>query len=91
VTVRVGPIETTQASTDRVDGFYVADDGPGIPEDERESVFEGGYSTSDDGTGLGLAIVRSIAEAHDWTVTVTESEAGGARFEIRTGTPEEES
>jgi len=91
VTVRVGPIETTQASTDRVDGFYVADDGPGIPEDERESVFEGGYSTSDDSTGLGLAIVRSIAEAHDWTVTVTGSEAGGARFEIRTETPEEKS
>ncbi|WP_049900425.1 PAS domain S-box protein [Halococcus agarilyticus] len=94
VAVRVGPIETEHpstrvSSTDRVDGFFVADDGPGIPEDERESVFEGGYSTTDDGTGLGLSIVRSIAEAHDWTVTATESDAGGARFEIRTGTPEE--
>ena len=90
VTVRVGPIETTQVSTDRVNGFYVADDGPGIPEDERESVFEGGYSTSDDGTGLGLAIVRSIAEAHGWTATVAERDAGGARFEIHTRGPGEE-
>lgn len=70
-------------------GLFVADDGPGIPDGERENVFEGGYSTADDGTGLGLSIVRSIAEAHDWTVTVDESEAGGARFEIRTQTSDE--
>ncbi|WP_276258040.1 PAS domain-containing sensor histidine kinase [Haloglomus litoreum] len=65
------------------EGFYVADDGPGIPSDQRESVFDWGHSTSDAGTGFGLAIVRSIAEAHGWTVEATESEAGGARFEIR--------
>jgi signal transduction histidine kinase len=64
------------------DGFYVADDGPGIPEDERERVFETGYSTAEGGTGFGLNIVRSIAEAHGWTVSVTESAAGGARFEF---------
>nr|WP_283102390.1 GAF domain-containing protein [Haloplanus sp. XH21] len=65
------------------DGFYVADDGPGIPEAERERVLETGYSTTDEGTGLGLSIVRSIAEAHGWTVSVTEREADGARFEFR--------
>jgi len=64
------------------DGFYVADDGVGIPEDDRESVFESGYSTDDDGTGFGLAIVEEIANAHGWRVTVTESETDGARFEI---------
>ena len=64
------------------DGFYVADDGAGVPEDEREAVFEAGYSTAEDGTGFGLSIVRRIAEAHGWTVTVTESEDGGARFEF---------
>jgi len=64
------------------DGFYVADDGPGIPEPERADVFEAGYSTADDGTGFGLDIVREIVEAHGWTIAVTESEAGGARFEI---------
>jgi PAS domain S-box-containing protein len=67
---------------DRPDGFYVADDGPGIPPDERERVFDLGYTTTEDGSGLGLHIVRQIAEAHGWTVTATGSEAGGARFEF---------
>jgi signal transduction histidine kinase len=64
------------------DGFYVADDGPGVPEADRESVFESGYSTDREGTGLGLTIVQEIAEAHGWEVSVTDSESGGARFEI---------
>jgi len=64
------------------EGFFVADDGPGIPPDERETVFESGYTTREDGTGFGLAIVAEIADAHDWDVAVTDSEDGGARFEI---------
>ncbi|WP_324661706.1 PAS domain S-box protein [Haloarcula sediminis] len=64
------------------DGFYVADDGPGIPESERERVFRVGYSTSDRGTGFGLNIVKQVAEAHGWDIDVTESADGGARFEI---------
>jgi len=63
-------------------GFYVADDGPGIPEDERDRVFEAGFSSADDGTGLGLNIVAGIAGSHGWDVAVRESEAGGARFEV---------
>jgi len=63
-------------------GFYVADDGPGIPAADREAVFESGFSTADRGTGLGLAIVDEIADAHGWTVTATESADGGARFEF---------
>jgi PAS domain S-box-containing protein len=69
-------------------GFYVADDGPGIPEADRDRVFEPGYSTADDGTGFGLEIVREIAAAHGWEVTVTDADGGGARFEfggVRTG------
>ncbi|PSQ47053.1 hypothetical protein BRD19_10800 [Halobacteriales archaeon SW_7_65_23] len=73
VTITVGDLE---------DGFYVEDDGPGIPDDEREEVFDAGYTTSEDGTGFGLPIVKEIVEAHDWSIAVTESEAGGARFEI---------
>ncbi len=73
VTVRVGRLE---------DGIYLEDDGPGIPPDAREAVFEPGYTTSGDGTGFGLAIVKRIAEAHGWTVSVTDATAGGARFEI---------
>ena len=64
------------------DGFYVADDGPGIPEDVGDEIFEAGQSLSPDGTGFGLAIVEEIVEAHGWEVDVTESEFGGARFEI---------
>jgi PAS domain S-box-containing protein len=64
------------------DGFYVADDGPGIPETDRERVFESGYTTGA-GAGLGLRIVERVAEAHGWSVRVTESETGGARFEVR--------
>jgi len=67
---------------DLADGFYLADDGPGIPETERGNVFESGYTSAESGTGLGLSIVRDIAEAHGWSIDVTESDAGGARFEI---------
>ena len=80
--VEHGGEDVAVAVGDLPDGFYVADDGPGIPEDRREAVLEGGYSTSEEGTGFGLAIVESIAEAHDWTTTVTEGEEGGARFEF---------
>ncbi|RXK46436.1 PAS domain-containing protein [Halorientalis pallida] len=75
-----GPVSVTVGALES--GFYVADDGPGIPEDERDVVTELGYSTSDDGTGFGLAIVREIAKAHGWELTVTESDEGGARFEF---------
>ena len=67
---------------DNGDGFYVADDGPGIPESDRDRVFESGHTTADSGTGFGLAIVAEIAEAHGWDVHVVEAEGGGARFEI---------
>ena len=63
-------------------GFYVADDGQGIPPDERDRIFDHGYSTSDEGTGFGLAIVTAIVEAHEWSISVTDSADGGARFEI---------
>ena len=65
------------------DGFYVADDGPGIPEAERGSVFDSGHSSEQDNTGFGLAIVQRIAHAHDWSVGITESADGGAQFEFR--------
>jgi PAS domain S-box-containing protein len=64
------------------DGFYVADDGPGVPAEERDRVFEPGYSTGSAGTGFGLNIVRSVVETHDWGITLTQSDDGGARFEI---------
>jgi signal transduction histidine kinase len=69
-------------------GFYVEDDGPGIPEGSREEAFEAGFTTASDGTGFGLAIVSEIVDAHGWEIRVTEGSEGGARFEIRTGAGE---
>ncbi|WP_058991731.1 ATP-binding protein [Haloarcula sp. CBA1127] len=76
VTVVVGGI------FDDTNGFYIEDDGPGIPVEDREKVFEAGYSTSESGTGLGLNIVKRVADAHGWDIRVTESSMGGTRFEI---------
>ena len=75
VTVTVGTLDG---------GFYVADDGPGIPENQRESVFDAGYTSRStaENTGMGLAIVEGIAHAHQWEIELTESDSGGARFEI---------
>jgi signal transduction histidine kinase len=64
------------------EGFYVADDGPGIDPDNRDEIFEAGYTTNPDGTGFGLNIVKEIAAAHGWDVAITDSEDGGARFEF---------
>ena len=67
---------------DEPDGFYVEDDGPGIPPDQKDRIFETGYTTESDGTGLGLAIVESIAEAHGWSIRVSDAEGGGTRFDV---------
>jgi signal transduction histidine kinase len=63
-------------------GFYVEDDGSGIPDDAHD-VFEAGYTTGAEGTGLGLAIVERIAREHGWSVDTAEADGGGARFEFR--------
>jgi PAS domain S-box-containing protein len=75
VEIRVGPLADEP-------GFFVEDDGSGIPPDDRERVFEPGYSTASSGTGLGLDIVGRIADDHGWDVRVTEGRDGGARFEF---------
>ncbi|MCL9813531.1 ATP-binding protein [Natranaeroarchaeum aerophilus] len=75
VTIRVGALADDT-------GVYIEDDGPGVPEEIRDEVFESGVTTNRDGTGFGLAIVSKIATAHGWTIDCTESESGGARFEI---------
>ena len=74
--------EVTVRVADCEGGFSVADDGPGISEELRESVFDSGVSTRSGNTGFGLAIVDRIARAHGWSVEAAESEAGGARFEF---------
>jgi signal transduction histidine kinase len=75
-------VTMTVGTTDDVDGFYVEDDGPGIPVDSRAQVFQWGRSTSEENTGIGLAIVDQIAEAHGWQIHLAERPSGGTRFEI---------
>jgi len=79
VTVRVGDTST---------GFYVADDGTGIPPEEREAIFDPGYTTASSrgGMGLGLTFVKEMADVYEWTCSVTESADGGARFEFENAT-----
>ncbi|GCF12478.1 hypothetical protein Harman_04130 [Haloarcula mannanilytica] len=73
VTITVGEL---------ADGFYIEDDGPGIPNEERELVFEPRHSIVEDGTGFGLTIVKQIIEAHGWEIRIVGGSDGGARFEI---------
>ena len=73
VTVTVGTL---------ADGFYVEDDGPGMPADACTDVFGAGVSPTGDDAGFGLRIVAQVVSAHDWDVHATEGTDGGARFEI---------
>ncbi|TKX69354.1 ATP-binding protein [Halorubrum sp. SP9] len=84
LSVRVGA-GTLRDDGEAAPGFYVEDDGTGLPAEERDRVFESGFTTDESGTGLGLAISERIAEAHGWTAHALAAEDGGARFEFRTG------
>jgi PAS domain S-box-containing protein len=61
----------------------VDDDGPGVPEANRESIFKPFVTTKPRGTGLGLAICRKIVEEHGGTIAAERSPRGGARFVLR--------
>lgn len=63
-------------------GFYIEDNGRGIPPENRNKIFNSAYTTSKSGKGLGLTIVEQVCDVHGWDINVKESESGGARFEI---------
>jgi two-component system nitrogen regulation sensor histidine kinase NtrY len=74
-----------ETARDQPNGFVrivVADDGPGIPEGEREKLFLPYYSTKGRGSGLGLAIVRRIVAEHGGSVDVADNVPRGTRFTI---------
>jgi len=64
--------------------LFVADDGPGVPEDDRERVFDPFFTTKDpgQGTGLGLAIVARTVHESGGTVWVDRAREGGAVFKV---------
>jgi len=82
---------TITIGTSVVEGFaaiWVDDEGPGVPLSERERIFEpfyrgAGQPRSDGGAGLGLAVARSIASAHNGTITAETAVGGGARMIVR--------
>jgi signal transduction histidine kinase len=85
-----GVIDVSSFAADGHLRVTVDDDGPGIPEDERELVFERFHRTDasrgrrSGGSGLGLAIARAIVDAHGGRIWIGSSPAGGARvtFEV---------
>ena len=80
VTVRVGRFDDGKTGAAR--GIYVEDDGPGLPGDLGDRVFEAGVTTGGDSVGLGLSIVREVVDVHGWSIAAVASADGGARFEV---------
>ena len=76
------PVTVTVGGLADGSGFYVADDGTGIPPTRTDEVLEYGYSTASEGTGAGLTIVSDFVAAHGWELAITDADDGGARFEI---------
>ncbi|MFW6436782.1 MAG: ATP-binding protein [Halococcoides sp.] len=72
-TVRIGTID---------EGFFVADDGPGIPPERRSEVLTYGTSERDDRLGSGLAVAAAIARAHGWELTISDGRDGGTRVTV---------
>jgi signal transduction histidine kinase len=81
-------VETSVASVNSHVVLRVDDDGPGVPAEERDRIFER-FARSDDGrgrehggAGIGLALVQRVVATHGGTVVCTDAPSGGARFEV---------
>ena len=68
----------------------ISDNGPGVPERDREQIFEPFFTSRTDGTGLGLAIIKQTIEVHQGTIQVEDAESGGALFTIVLPLPQTE-
>jgi len=81
---RQGDIEiaTHHDASNNIVRIVVADNGPGIPMEEREKLFLPYYSTKQRGSGLGLAIVRRIVAEHGGSIEVGDNAPHGTRFTI---------
>jgi nitrogen fixation/metabolism regulation signal transduction histidine kinase len=77
-------VGSESAGSAAIGGFElrVEDDGPGVPEKDREAIFDPYFTTKSDGTGLGLAIVKKVVLEHGGEIRCEASELGGAAFVI---------
>src|SRR6185503_3475538 len=80
---REGHVEVGVLIEEKAFVISVDDDGPGVPESMRDSIFDPYVTTKSDGTGLGLAIGKKIVVEHGGTIDASPSPLGGARFRIR--------
>ena len=76
------PVGVSVATANKLLVIEVTDHGPGIPEEEREKIFEPFFTGKTQGTGLGLAVVRRTIELHGGRVEVLANSGGGARFRV---------
>lgn len=74
-------LSATRAGDDLL--LCVRDQGPGVPPELRERIFEPFYSARPDGAGLGLSVVRRLTRDLNWTVGVDDADGGGAAFHLR--------
>jgi two-component system OmpR family sensor kinase len=87
-TPQQSPIEVTVATTDSVGRMSVSDHGPGLAAEDIERIFEPFYradpsrSRDSGGAGLGLSIVSAVVTAHGGRVKVSQTEGGGATFDV---------
>ncbi len=72
--------ETKINGKQEVTEIAISDNGPGVPEKDREHIFEPFFTSRTDGTGLGLAIVKQTIEVHQGSIRVGEAKTGGALF-----------
>lgn len=77
---RTGQVTVSLVRKDGAVLIVVDDDGPGVPFELRERIFEADVTSKPGGTGLGLALVQQVFEAHDGYIRCEESPLGGARF-----------
>lgn len=77
-----GQIRLTVEKRGEEMAIVIGDDGPGIPESEREKVFTPFYSNREEGTGLGLAISSRIVESYNGRILLDSSPEGGAQFTV---------
>ncbi len=76
-------VRVTNQSSDGEMVCIVEDDGRGVPEENREKIFEKGFTTAEKrGTGLGMFLVKKLVEIYDGSIEIKDSDLGGARFDV---------